>query len=71
MYFNSSTPTKAPPAKPPSWPFLRCCPYADHADILADLERESLDPDVARLLPRARALLTGETDSNEIPWWVK
>lgn len=55
------------------WPFLRCCPFAEHAALLGDLERDGLkDADVAALLPRARRLLTGKTDKPDgAPWWTR
>ena len=55
-----------------TWPFLRCCPFADHLALLAELEYASTDPDVAALLPRARVLLSGRTDKPAVtPWWTR
>ena len=56
-----------------TWPFLRCCPFADHLGLLADLERDGLeDADVRALLPRARRLLSGRTDKPAAtPWWTR
>ena len=65
-------PTKSR-TRPHRWPFLRCCDFADHLLLLGDLERAGLeDPDIARLLPRARRLLAGQANgSNEVPWWAQ
>ena len=58
--------------RPRTWPFLRCCRFADHLGLLAELEYASTDPDVARLLPRARVLLAGRTDKPAVtPWWTR
>ena len=57
---------------PRTWPFLRCCPFADHLGLLAELEYASTDPDIAALLPRARVLLAGRTDTPAVgPWWSR
>lgn len=55
------------------WPFLRCCPFADHLGLLADLEYAALtDIDIAHLLPRARVLMAGRTDKPAAaPWWTR
>ena len=61
-----------PKARRP-WPFLRCCPFSGHLAVLGDLEHDALtDPDVARLLPRARRLLTGQNREPTVgPWWSR
>ncbi len=53
--------------------WLRCCRFADHLALLADLEYGALtDPDVRALLPRACILLSGRTDKPAVtPWWTR
>ena len=56
-----------------TWPFLRCCPFADHLALVADLEYDALtDLDVRAILPRARVLMAGRTDKPAVvPWWTR
>ena len=58
--------------RPPRWPFLRCCAFADHLLLLGDLERDGIeDSDIANLLPRIRRLLSGQGDNSKtVPWWA-
>ena len=49
---------------------LTCCDEAGHEALLGDLEDDALvDPDIRRLIDRARRLLL--PSPAPVPWWAR